>query len=121
MSVLTIFYRYFTSASLTARALWLAVKNKRPDEVRSLLENGTDPNHTLYWSALWQKKLKRPPPLHTSCRNGSLEILEMLIEAGASNRGGGKYNWTPLHYACFGGHKKVVVYLIEEAKYKIGK
>ena len=46
----------------------------------------------------------------------------MLIEAGADvDRYSGMSDYTPFHFACAGGHKEVVDYLIREAKCKVGE
>ncbi len=44
--------------------LWEAVRYDDVSKVRSLLEEGADPNHQLYWSEDWYsiaKKFRRPP------------------------------------------------------------
>ena len=88
-------------------------------EVRSLLEQGADPNHQLHWSDEWRML----PPLHWACYEGYLEIVMMLVDHGAhTDKGdGGFSNRLPLHYACDGGHKEVVQYLIQEVKCNPGK
>ena len=51
-----------------------------------------------------------------------MSIVKMLIEAGADvERCGGMLDCTPLQYACVGGHKEVVDYLIREARCKVGE
>ncbi|XP_064406837.1 uncharacterized protein LOC135351545 isoform X3 [Halichondria panicea] len=94
-----------------ARDLWQAVVNDDVTKVRSLLGQGADPNHQLYWSDEWGVK---DPPLHEACWEGYLEIVKTLVTHGArTDKGDGRYNKTPLHYACEGGHKEVVQYLKE--------
>ncbi|XP_064402010.1 uncharacterized protein LOC135347838 isoform X2 [Halichondria panicea] len=94
-----------------AKDLWQAVDNNDVTKVRSLLGQGADPNHQLYWSE-WADTL---PPLHRACYKGYLEIVKTLVTHGARTyKGGGSENMTPLHWACLGGHKEVVQYLIEE-------
>ncbi len=124
-----------------AKDLWEAVNNNVNNndviKVRSLLGRGADPNHQLYWSDEWNED----PPLHWACRWGLLEIVKMLVTHGARTdkgagrnnmiplhahgartvKGAGRNNITPLHYACYGGHKEVVKYLIQEVGCSTGK
>ncbi|XP_064399904.1 uncharacterized protein LOC135346128 isoform X3 [Halichondria panicea] len=94
-----------------AEDLYEAVVNDDVTKVRSLLGQGADPNHQLYWSDEWGVKV---PPLHSACWWGYLEIVKTLVTHGArTDKGGGWANRTPLHYACEGGHKEVVQYLKE--------
>ncbi|XP_064406199.1 uncharacterized protein LOC135350985 isoform X4 [Halichondria panicea] len=92
-----------------ARDLLRAVVNNDVTKVRSLLGQGADPNHQLYWS-----DELAAPPLHFACWKGYLEIVKTLVTHGArTDKGDGATNWTPLHHACWGGHKEVVQYLKE--------
>ena len=103
-----------------ARDLWEAVKTNNVSEVMSLLEQGADPNHPVYWSDEWRKN---SPPLHKACYNGYYEIVMMLVDRGACTDIGdsGSFNRLPLHCACKGGHKVVVKYLIQKVKCNTGK
>ena len=118
----------FDAITRLADHLWQAVKDNEADMVQSLLDEGADPNHQLYWRKDWKNKDKknememRSPPLHTACKNGSLEIVKMLVQRGANmDKGGGKSNWTPLHYACNRGCYEVVVYLTKEVGCNLGE
>ncbi|XP_064399632.1 uncharacterized protein LOC135345989 isoform X2 [Halichondria panicea] len=94
-----------------ARDLWQAVNYSNVIKVRSMLGQGADPNHQLYWSDKWADKQS---PLHLACWRGYLEIVKTLVTHGArTDKGGGSENMTPLHWACWGGHKEVVQYLKE--------
>ncbi len=104
-----------------AKDLYEAVDKRDVIKVRSLLGQGADPNHQLYWSDEWGYK---QPPLHWACYRGHLEIVKTLVTHGARTDKGGGYGWdnmTPLHYACRGGHKEVVKYLIQEVRCSTGK
>ena len=99
--------------------LWQAVYNNDVTKVMSLLGQGADPNHQLYWSDEWAGK---DPPLHRACWKGYLEIVKTLVTHGArTDKGDGRTNSTPLHCACWGGHKEVVQYLKEEVGCSTGK
>ncbi len=102
--------------------LWEAVTRDDVSKVRSLLEEGADPNHQLYWSRDWYAKKNRFPPLHTACGNGYLEITRALVSGGADiERGDGYWGRTAFHWACRGGHMEIVVYLSQDVKCRIGK
>ncbi len=110
---------FIQSSKEASQNLDEAVENRDIIEVRSLLGQGTDPNHQLYWSEEW-----RPwePPLHWACQWGFLEIVKTLVTHGAhADKGGGWLNRFPLHYACVRGYKEVVEYLIQEVGYSTGK
>ncbi len=99
--------------------LWEAVDDDDVSKVRSLLEEGADPNHQLYWSEDWKNRL---PPLHIACWNGNLEITRALVSGGADiERGGGLLGMTAFHWACRRGHMEIVVYLSQDVKCRIGK
>ncbi len=102
----------YSAQKKLARDLWQAVDNNDVTKVRSLLGQGADPNHQLYWSDEWA--VKYPPPLHRACYQGYLEIVKTLVTHGArTGKGDVGYNRTPLYWACYGGHKEVVQYLKE--------
>ncbi len=109
----------YSAQKKLAKDLWEAVGNDDVIKVRSLLGQGADPNHQLYWSDEWDDE---DPPLHRACYRGHLEIAKTLVTHGArSDKGGGRYNMTPLHNACMGGHKEMVQYLIQEVRCSTGK
>ncbi len=88
-------------------------------KVRSLLGQGADPNHQLYWSDEWRFK---KPPLHLACYQGYLEMAKTLVSHGArTDKGGGWRNMTLLYWACLGSDKEMVQYLIQELKCSTGK
>ena len=86
--------------------------------VQSLLGQGVDPDHQLYWTSSF---INNDPPLHTASLKGNVSIVKMLIEAGADVDRCGVFDCTPLHNACAGGNKEVVDYLIREAGCKVGE
>ena len=104
--------------------LWEAVGNKDVSKVRSVLKQGANPNHQLYWNEEWCDVFKknRRPPVHLACLRGSLEITRALVSGGADiEKSGGVSGMTAFHYACRGGHIEIVVYLSQEMKCHIGK
>ena len=104
-----------------ARDLWEAVYNDDVSKVRSVLGQGANPNHQLYWSKEWCAKYERPP-VHQACWKGYLEITRALVSGGADiEKGGERLGWTAFHNACWGGHMETVVYLSQETKCHIGK
>ncbi len=92
--------------------------------MRSLLEEGADPNHQLYWSRDWcsfTEKYRRPP-LREACEKGYMEITRALVSGGADvERGDALLGRTAFHYACLRGHMEIVVYLSQDVKCRIGK
>ena len=102
-----------------AKDLWEAVHTDEDViKVRSLLGHGACPNHPLYWSVEWDEL----PPLHWACLMGLMAIMRTLVTHGArTDKGGGRDNRLPFHYACEGGHKEVVAYLIHEVRCSTGK
>ncbi len=113
----------YSAQKKLAEDLWQAVDHNDVTKVRSLLGQGADPNHQLYWSKEWADEADKQPPLHWACCEGYLEIVKTLVTHGArtDKGGGGVLNSTPLHNACWGGHKEVVQYLKEEVGCSIGK
>ena len=108
----------YSAQKKLAEDLYEAVVNDDVTKVRSLLGQGADPNHQLYWSDEWAVKV---PPLHMACWEGYLETVKTLVTHGARiDKGDGGTNRTPLHWACYGGHKEVVQYL-KEVGCSIGK
>ena len=104
-----------------ARELRVAVSYRGIGEVQSLLDEGADPNHDLYWSEEWMSR-KKLPPLHAACEDGNLERVKVLIKRGANtDKADCIFNLTPLQRACFAGEKQVVEYLTKEVKYKLGE
>ena len=99
----------YSAQKKLAKDLRQAVDNDDVTKVRSLLGQGADPNHQLYWSNEWADKV---PPLHKACWMGYLEIVKTLVTHGARTDKGDR-GITPLHWACLGGHKEVVQYLKE--------
>ncbi len=104
--------------------LWEAVDDDDVSKVRSLLQEGANPNHQLYWSRDWcsiTEKYRRPP-LHTACEKGYMEITRALVSGGADvEKRDGYWGMTAFHWACVGGHMEIVVYLSQYVKCRIGK
>ena len=107
--------------------LWVAVADGDVDRVRTLLQGGADPNHPVYLTEQWWSKeygewTQRTPPLHTACEKSVLQMVKLLVQHGADIDGvEGRNGQTPLHRACYGGQKEVVVYLTREAGCKVGE
>ncbi|XP_064407245.1 uncharacterized protein LOC135352042 isoform X4 [Halichondria panicea] len=102
-----------------ARDLWEAVNNDNVSKVRSVLGQGANPNHQLYWSEEWRTNDRRPP-VHRACWRGYLEITRALVSGGADiEKGDRRWGRTAFHWACRGGHMETVVYLSQEMKCRI--
>lgn len=54
-------------------------------------------------------------PLHYAVKCGSLEMVKLLVEAGADIKTRNQANMTPLHIAIYGGYFGLVEYLVKEA------
>jgi ankyrin repeat protein len=52
-------------------------------------------------------------PLHSACRKGSQECLELLLREGADYMAQDNRQWTPLHNASYNGHPKAVNTLLK--------
>ncbi|XP_064407439.1 uncharacterized protein LOC135352207 [Halichondria panicea] len=99
-----------------ARDLYEAVYNKDVSKVRSVLGQGANPNHQLYWSEEWRDNYSIPP-VHRACYYGYLEITRALVSGGADiEKGDGRWGMTAFHWACRGGHMETVVYLSQKMK-----
>ena len=51
-------------------------------------------------------------PLHAASREGHVEVVNILIQAGGDVNCKEKWGWTPLHEASYNGHVEVVKRLI---------
>ena len=110
-----------------AEDLWVAADVGNVNRVKTLLQQGANPSHPMYWRKHWWNQQKRGwpgrySPLHTACQRGHLEIVKLLIQAGANvDEGDDNFKSTPLHTACGRGQKEVAVDLIREAGCKVGE
>lgn len=75
----------------------------KPDATRVLLKAGADPNRQYF--------LSKDTPLHRAAKQGSLEVVEMLVEAGADISIKNKEGKTAEQMAKRYGHKDIVEFL----------
>ena len=104
-----------------AKQLYQATKDGDIDQVTTLLKQGANPNHTLYWSDEWG--YPKLPPLHHACWKGNIKLVKLLVKNGGAttDKGDRVYNLTPLHWACNGGDIDIVMYLIDELHCDVGE
>ena len=120
------FINFIVYSDRLAEDLWVAVHENNINRVRTLLQQGANPSHPVYWREHWWRKphggwSTRSPPLYTACYIGNLEIVKLLIQAGADVNERDDESGTPLHAACRQSHKEVALYLIKEAGCKTGE
>ncbi len=102
--------------------LWEATDNNDIGKVRSLLGQGADPNHQLYWSEDWCENEVRDPPVHRACMSGYQEITSALVSGGADvEKADRLFGRTAFHFACWGGNMETVKYLFKIVKCRTGK
>nr|XP_034189119.1 transient receptor potential channel pyrexia-like isoform X1 [Osmia lignaria] len=86
--------------------LHFAVLGNSVDAARVLLDNGAKPSTCLYQEMV-------EPVLHCAIRAAAVEIVELLLERGASVVEKNHTGETPLHVACFVQSIKCVELLLE--------
>jgi len=84
--------------------LYSAVKAGKKNEVIRHLDNGVDLN---------QQNEENKTALHCAAENKNIEMVKILIHAGAYLDPHAYYGWTPLHWAVYVGSLDVVKLLIE--------
>jgi ankyrin repeat protein len=80
-----------------------AVQKSNPAEVVALLKRGMDANTV---------DRTGQPVLHIAAREGNLEVLRVLVQAGADIDKRNAMKETPIMLAALGGHVKLVEFLI---------
>ena len=75
----------------------------RPEEVKTLLAAGADPEYKDYGNTA----------LHIASKNGHEDCVKNLIAGGADVQAPGVGELTALHWASMRGHHKVVQILLE--------
>lgn len=89
--------------SLEYELLNATSQNNLP-KVKSLLEKGVNVN--------FQEKSFGFSPLTNACHDDKIEVLQLLIEAGANLNIQTRTGWTPLHYAVQSQQRKVFDILV---------
>ena len=74
-----------------------------PAVCRVLIDAGAD----LHTKNKWQQS-----PLHSACGSAALDVMKMLVEAGASVRATDNQGYTCLFHAAYKGHIEIVRYLV---------
>ena len=87
------------------QALLSACENNRVVEVASLLQKPLDPN--------WREADTYLSPIHHAAKQGHLEVVRILLEAGADQNAATANGITALMFAARQGHLEVVRLLLE--------
>ena len=87
------------------RCLYHAAKAGAVDEVREMLAAGVRPDAADQMTpmTLIPTQPGRRNALHFACIYGHVEIVRMLLDAGASVNSSDKFGWQPLHFAALNG------------------
>ena len=89
-----------------SEALLLACQNNRVVEVEQLLQKPLDPNRrSAVPQPVW--------PMFSAAEQGHLEVVRLLLEAGADKNAAKQYGTTALMLAAHNGHLEVVRVLLE--------
>lgn len=85
-------------------ALMCTAWNRHLAATRTLLAAGANVNEA--------STEERLTPLHEATRKNAVDVMEALLEYGADLNALAKDGWTPLHFACSGGHESAAIALI---------
>lgn len=88
----------------TTTALQAAIDSEQPDVVKALLAGGAPVDQALYGHHV--------TPLHYAAKRGSLQIVELLLKAGASVSATDDDGCTPLHLSIWSRHLAVAKALV---------
>ena len=80
-------------------------------EVEDMLCGPQDPD--IVWEFPYDDVEGHTTALHVAAENGSLEAVDLLLEAGADMEVPDERERTPLHWAAFSGHLEVARHLLE--------
>jgi len=100
--------------------LYLAVSNEQKDVVELLIRNRVDLDHSFTATSQLDGEVQHEPPLHHAADCGLLDMVHVLLRAGAdpnkrySDLIDKKFSsCTPLHRASLNGHSDVIQLLID--------
>jgi uncharacterized protein len=102
--LLTLCFAIMTSAPSTASDLTDALELRDVAKVRSLIAAGTNVNEVV----------RRDSPLNIAATYGPVEMVTILLEAGAVLERPGRDGLHPLHNAVILGHRDIVALLIQK-------
>ncbi len=95
------FWCYDSNVNYDSELLISAIEKGDIETARVLLEIGVDPNQTNvdpHW--IWNLAEHSPKrPLSVACETGNLEMVQLLIDYGATAADQGKTSWSPLREA----------------------
>jgi len=84
--------------------VWWTMHGNDETFVKLLLERGIDPGETDGFQ----------PMICSAARNGSVAVVQLLLDNGANLEATGMSGWTPLLYAAYYGHAAVVRQLLDK-------
>lgn len=99
-----------TSSSVLSdslHALSVAAATGDSQRVRALLARGVSPNPP------WVSAERPAAPLHRAAERGHVQIIRLLLAAGANVDFGDRLGASPLHYAARAGHAEVARLLLD--------
>lgn len=101
----------------TAKRLLIAARNNDIPTVSRLIDCGVDPSAEALWRQVVAPKYGevmtlRATPLHAAAWNGHLQVIRILINAGADLDAFDEWNFTPLMIAAETGKTKVIRLLL---------
>lgn len=97
------------------KKLFWAIMHRNPDEVKKIISEGADVNHSLIDNLVVPTAKKGDTPLMTAARCRQMDIMKILVEQGADvNFMGSESVRTPLMIASYLSGLEFVNYLIAQ-------
>lgn len=98
----------------TAAGLHSAAQRGKLDEVKRCMQvGGIDVNAIDHCSGETALHAVCSASCNSFTEQSRVAVAKLLLKAGANPNSCGKFDWTPLHYACWRGHPKIVGLLLK--------